>query len=43
MLANGANMKVAQDILGHANITTTMKYLYALNKDKKNAIHSLEG
>ena len=43
MLANGANVKVVQDILGHANITTTMKYLHAMDKDKKNAIHSLEG
>ena len=41
MLINGANVKVVQDILGHANITTTMKYLHALDKDKKSAIHSL--
>jgi integrase len=43
MLANGANIKVVQDILGHANINTTMKYLHALDDQKKDAINSLEG
>ena len=43
MLANGANVKVVQDILGHANLTTTMKYLHALDTDKKSAINSLMG
>ena len=41
MLANGANIKVVQDILGHANINTTMKYVHALDSDKKDAINSL--
>ena len=43
LLANGANVKVVQEILGHANLTTTMKYLHALDTDKKKAINSLEG
>ena len=42
MLANGANIKVVQDILGHANINTTMKYLHALDDQKKDAINSIE-
>jgi integrase len=43
MLAKGANVKVVQDILGHANLSTTMKYLHALDTDKKSAINSLMG
>ena len=42
MLANGANVKVVQDILGHASINTTMKYLHALDDQKKDAINSIE-
>ena len=42
MLANGANIKVVQDILGHANINTTMKYVHALDSDKKDAINSIK-
>jgi site-specific recombinase XerD len=42
MLAKGANIKVVQDILGHANINTTMKYLHALDDQKKDAINSIE-
>lgn len=42
MLANGANIKVVQDILGHTNINTTMKYLHALDDQKKDAINSIE-
>ena len=42
LLANGANIKVVQDILGHANINTTMKYVHALDSDKKDAINSIK-
>jgi integrase len=41
LLTNGANIKVVQDVLGHADIKTTMKYLHALDSQKKEAMDSL--
>lgn len=41
LLSNGTNIKVVQDVLGHANINTTMRYLHALDSQKKEAIDSL--
>ena len=32
MLDRGENIKVVQDIAGHADIKTTMKYLHLLGK-----------
>jgi integrase/recombinase XerD len=40
-LTNGSNIKVVQGILGHTDIKTTMKYLHALDSQKKEAMNSL--
>ena len=41
LLTKGNTIKVVQDILGHADIKTTMKYLHALDSQKKEAMDSL--
>jgi integrase len=41
MLKNGADIKTVQDILGHASITTTQRYLTSYDEQKKTAVESV--
>jgi site-specific recombinase XerD len=41
LITNGANIKVVEDFLGHAQIKTIMKYLHALDSQKKEAMASI--
>ena len=38
MFSSGANPKVVQDGVGHAHITTTMRYTHAVSKDRREAV-----
>lgn len=35
------NLKITQEILGHANITTTMKYAHVMDEEKRRALNSV--
>lgn len=35
------NLKITQEILGHANITTTMKYAHVMSEEKRKALNSV--
>jgi integrase/recombinase XerD len=41
MLKNGTNLKVIQDILGHASLATTGMYAHALDEQKRDAVNGL--
>lgn len=41
MAQSGVNAKVIQSILGHANISTTNKYMHANDEDKKRALDKI--
>lgn len=38
MFSSGANPKVVQDGMGHAHITTTMRYTHAVSNDRRQAV-----
>jgi integrase len=38
MFSEGANPKVVQDSMGHANIKTTMRYTHAISNDRREAV-----
>lgn len=35
------NLKITQEILGHSNITTTMKYAHVMSEEKRKALNSV--
>ena len=41
LLKETNNLKITQEILGHANITTTMKYAHIMADEKLNALNSV--
>ncbi|OGH96574.1 MAG: hypothetical protein A2039_00690 [Candidatus Melainabacteria bacterium GWA2_34_9] len=41
MVAMGVELIVVQDILGHSNITTTMRYAHPIPERKKLAVEAL--
>jgi integrase len=41
-LAKGANIKSIQELLGHASLGTTMKYLHAIDKTLRDAVDLLD-
>lgn len=38
MFSEGANPKVVQESMGHANIKTTMRYTHAISNDRREAV-----
>jgi site-specific recombinase XerD len=38
MFSEGANPKVVQDSMGHADIKTTMRYTHAISNDRREAV-----
>jgi site-specific recombinase XerD len=38
--ANGANLKDIQDIMDHADINTTMRYVHATEQGKRRAVEA---
>jgi site-specific recombinase XerD len=38
MFSSGANPKVVQDGMGHAHISTTMRYTHAVSEDRRQAV-----
>ena len=43
MLASGTDLATVRDILGHADISTTEKYLHASGQSLRNGADSIEG
>ena len=41
--ANGANLKDIQDIMDHADINTTMRYVHATEQGKRRAVEAAKG
>ena len=41
ILKKTGNLKITQEILGHANITTTMKYAHVMSEEKRKALNSV--
>jgi site-specific recombinase XerD len=42
LLANGENLRVVQDILGHANIQTTQVYTHVVDSERERALNRLD-
>jgi integrase len=42
LLAGGADLKTVMDRLGHAQITTTQKYLHALEEADRSSLDALD-
>ena len=42
LLKSGVDLKVVQEILGHADIKTTSIYLHAIEEDKRKAVNNLK-